>query len=143
MKIAVACDHGGLDLKNKIVEYLKSEGHEVIDEGTYTKDSCDYPVYARKAAEDVALKKADKAILCCSTGVGVSIVANKVKGVRCALITDVTSARLTREHNDTNALALGQKNVSFDRGIEIVKIWLNTPFSNEERHIRRINMIEG
>ncbi len=143
MKIAVACDHGGLDLKNKIVEYLKSEGHEVIDEGTYTKDSCDYPVYARKAAEDVALKKADRAILCCSTGVGVSIVANKVKGVRCALITDVTSARLTREHNDTNALALGQKNVSFDRGIEIVKIWLNTPFSNEERHIRRINMIEG
>jgi len=143
MKIAVACDHGGLDLKNKIVEYLKSEGHEVIDEGTYTKDSCDYPVYARKAAEDVALKKADKAILCCSTGVGVSIVANKVKGVRCALITDVTSARLTREHNDTNVLALGQKNVSFDRGIEIVKIWLNTPFSNEERHIRRINMIEG
>ena len=143
MKIAVACDHGGLDLKNKIVEYLKSEGHEVIDEGTYTKDSCDYPVYARKAAEDVALKKADRAILCCSTGVGVSIVADKVKGVRCALITDVTSARLTREHNDTNALALGQKNVSFDRGIEIVKIWLNTPFSNEERHIRRINMIEG
>ena len=143
MKIAVACDHGGLDLKNKIVEFLKSEGHEVIDEGTYTKDSCDYPVYARKAAEDVALKKADRAILCCSTGVGVSIVANKVKGVRCALITDVTSARLTREHNDTNALALGQKNVSFDRGIEIVKIWLNTPFSNEERHIRRINMIEG
>lgn len=142
MKIAVACDHGGLDLKNKIIEYLKSEGHEVIDEGTYTKDSCDYPVYARKAAEDVALKKADRAILCCSTGVGVSIVANKVKGVRCALITDVTSARLTREHNDTNALALGQKNVSFDRGIEIVKIWLNTPFSNEERHMRRINMIE-
>lgn len=142
MKIAVACDHGGLDLKNKIVEYLKSEGHEVIDEGTYTKNSCDYPVYARKAAEDVALKKADRAILCCSTGVGVSIVANKVKGVRCALITDVTSARLTREHNDTNALALGQKNVSFDRGIEIVKIWLNTPFSNEERHMRRINMIE-
>lgn len=142
MKIAVACDHGGLDLKNKIIEYLKSEGHEVIDEGTYTKDSCDYPVYAKKAAEDVALKKADRAILCCSTGVGVSIVANKVKGVRCALITDVTSARLTREHNDTNALALGQKNVSFDRGIEIVKIWLNTPFSNEERHMRRINMIE-
>ncbi len=142
MKIAVACDHGGLDLKNKIVEYLKSEGHEVIDEGTYTKDSCDYPIYAKKAAEDVANKKADRAILCCSTGVGVSIVANKVKGVRCALITDVTSARLTREHNDTNALALGQKNVSFDRGIEIVKIWLNTPFSNEERHIRRINMIE-
>lgn len=143
MKIALACDHGGLDLKNKIIEFLKKEGHEIIDEGTYTKDSCDYPVYARKAALDVANKKADRAILCCSTGVGVSIVANKVKGVRCALITDVTSAKLTREHNDTNALALGQKNVSFDRGIEIVKIWLDTPFSNEERHIRRIKMIEG
>lgn len=142
MKIALACDHGGLDLKNKIIEFLKQEGHEIIDEGTYTKDSCDYPIYARKAAEDVANKIADRAILCCSTGIGVSIVANKVKGVRCALVTDVTSARLTREHNDTNALALGQKNVSFDRGIEIVKIWLNTPFSNEERHIRRINMIE-
>ncbi len=142
MKIALACDHGGLDLKNKIIEFLKQEGHEIIDEGTYTKDSCDYPIYARKAAEDVANKIADRSILCCSTGIGVSIVANKVKGVRCALVTDVTSARLTREHNDTNALALGQKNVSFDRGIEIVKIWLNTPFSNEERHIRRINMIE-
>ncbi len=142
MKIALACDHGGLDLKNKIIEFLKQEGHEIIDEGTYTKDSCDYPIYAKKAAEDVANKTADRAILCCSTGIGVSIVANKVKGVRCALVTDVTSARLTREHNDTNALALGQKNVSFDRGIEIVKIWLNTPFSNEERHIRRINMIE-
>ena len=142
MKIALGCDHGGLDLKNHIIEFLKKEGHEVIDYGTFTKDSCDYPTYARKACLDVANKKADRAIVCCSTGIGVSIVANKVKGIRCALVTDVTSARLTREHNNTNALALGQKNVSFDRAIEIVKIWLDTPFSNEERHIRRINMIE-
>ncbi len=142
MKIALACDHGGLDLKNLIIDYLKKEGHEIIDEGTYTKDSCDYPVYAKKAALDVQKGLADRGIVCCSTGIGVSIVANKVKGIRCALVTDVTSARLTREHNNTNVLALGQKNVSFDRALEIVKIWLETPFSNEERHIRRINMIE-
>jgi ribose 5-phosphate isomerase B len=142
MKIALGCDHGGLDLKNKIIEFLKSEGHEVIDEGTYSYESCDYPIYARKAALDVAEGRADRGIVVCSTGIGVSIVANKVKGIRCALVTDVTSARLTREHNNTNVLALGQKNVSFERGLEIVKIWIDTPFSNAEHHIRRINMIE-
>ena len=84
----------------------------------------------------------DRGIVICSTGIGMSIVANKVKGVRCALVTDINSARLTREHNNTNVLALGQKNVSKELGLEIVKIWLETPFSNEERHIRRINLIE-
>lgn len=142
MKIAIGCDHGGLDLKNKILEFLQKEGHEVIDHGTYTKDSCDYPIFARKVAQDVANKVVERGIVICSTGIGVSIVANKVKGVRCALVTDVTTARLTREHNDTNVLALGQKNVSFERGIEITKIWLDTKFSNSERHQRRINMIE-
>lgn len=143
MRITLGSDHGGLELKNAIIAHLKSLGHEVKDVGTYTLESCDYPKYAREAAEDVVKGYADRAIVVCSTGIGVSIVANKVKGARCALVTDVTTARLTREHNDTNVLALGQKNVSFDRAKEIVDIWLNTEFSNGERHMRRVSMIEG
>ncbi len=142
MKIYIGCDHGGLDLKNIIVKYLQEKGNEIVDVGTYTYDSCDYPIYAKKVAKAVANNECDKGIVICSTGIGVSIVANKVKGVRCALVTDVTTARLTREHNDTNVLALGQKNVSYDRAKEIVDIWLETPFSNGERHVRRVNMIE-
>ncbi len=143
MKIYIGCDHGGLDLKNSLIKYLKEEGHEIEDVGTYTYDSCDYPIYGRAVAEAVRDKKCDRGIVICSTGIGISIAANKVKGVRCALVTDVTSARLTREHNDTNVLALGQKNVTLDRAKEITKIWLETPFSQGERHQRRINMIEG
>lgn len=142
MKIYIGCDHGGLDLKNIMFKYLQEKGNEIVDVGTYTYDSCDYPVYAKKVAKAVANNECDKGIVICSTGIGVSIVANKVKGVRCALVTDVTTARLTREHNDTNVLALGQKNVSYDRAKEIVDIWLETPFSNGERHVRRVNMIE-
>lgn len=142
MKISIACDHGGLDLKNSVVEYLKKNNYDVVDYGTYTKDSCDYPVFGKKAALAVASKEVDRGIVICSTGIGMSIVANKVKGIRCALLTDTNSARLTREHNDTNMMALGAKNVSTELALEIVKIWLETPFSNEERHIRRIKMIE-
>ena len=142
MKIAFACDHGGLELKNHIIEFVKKMGHEVEDFGTYTLDSCDYPVYGKKAAEAVASGKCDRGIVICSTGIGMSIVANKVRGVRCALLTDENSARLTREHNNTNCMAMGQKNVSFDLAERIVAVWLNTEFSNAERHIRRINMIE-
>ncbi len=143
MKISIGSDHGGLELKRIVSEFLNSKGHEVIDYGTYTADSCDYPVFAKKACEALVNNEVERAIVICSTGIGVSIVANKVKGVRCALVTDVTTARLTREHNDTNCLALGQKNVSYDRAKEIVEIWLETPFSNGDRHKRRINMIEG
>lgn len=142
MKISIACDHGGLELKNSVIEYLKQNNYEVVDFGTYTKDSCDYPVFGKKAALAVANKEVDRGIVICSTGIGMSIVANKVKGIRCALLTDTNSARLTREHNDTNMMALGAKNVSDKLALEIVKIWLETPFSNEERHIRRIKMIE-
>lgn len=142
MKIAFACDHGGLDLKNHIIEYVKKLGHDVVDFGTYTYDSCDYPIYGRKACEAVANKECDRGIVICSTGIGMSIVANKVKGIRCALLTDENSAKLTREHNDTNVMAMGQKNVSFDLAERMVKIWLETEFSNNERHIRRINLIE-
>lgn len=143
MKISIACDHGGLELKTSVIEYLKNCGHEVLDFGTNSLDSCDYPVHGKPACEAVAENKVDRGIVICSTGIGMSIVANKVKGVRCALVTDTNSARLTREHNNTNVLALGQKNVSKELALEIVGIWLNTPFSNEERHIRRINLIEN
>lgn len=142
MKIAFACDHGGLDLKNHIIDYVTKMGHEVKDFGTYTYDSCDYPVYGRAACEAVAAGEFDRGIVICSTGIGMSIVANKVKGIRCALLTDENSARLTREHNNTNVMALGQKNVSFDLAERITKTWLETEFSNAERHIRRIEMIE-
>ncbi len=141
MKIAIGCDHGGLNLKNIIIDYLKENKYEVIDEGTYSFDSCDYPIYGKRVAKDVAEKRADLGIVVCSTGIGMSIVANKVNGIRCALVTDVNSAKLTREHNNTNVLALGEKNVSKELALEIVKIWLNTPFSQDERHIRRINSI--
>ena len=142
MRIAFACDHGGLELKNHIIEFVKKMGHEVEDFGTYTLDSCDYPIYGRAAAESVASGKNDRGIVICSTGIGMSIVANKVPGIRCALLTDENSARLTREHNNTNCMAMGQKNVSFDLAERIVKTWLETDFSNAERHIRRIELIE-
>ena len=142
MKIALASDHGGLELKRVLMEHLEKKGYDLVDFGTYSKDSCDYPVFARKAATAVSNGECDRGIVICSTGIGVSIVANKVHGIRCALVTDVTTARLTREHNDSNVLALGQKNVSYDRAIEIADIWLTTPFSGDERHQRRINLIE-
>ena len=142
MKIAFACEHGGLQLKNHIIEFVKKMGHEVLDYGCYTEESCDYPVFGKKACKAVASGEADRGIVICSTGIGMSIVANKVKGVRCALLTDENSARLTREHNNTNCMAMGQKNVSFDLAERIVRVWLETEFSNAERHIRRINMIE-
>lgn len=143
MKISIACDHGGLELKNAVIDYVKSLGHEVTDFGTYTTDSCDYPVFGKKACEAVLSGEVERGIVICSTGIGMSIVANKFKGIRCALVTDTNSARLTREHNNTNVLALGQKNVTTELGLEIVRVWLETPFSNDERHIRRINLIEN
>ena len=107
MKIAIGCDHGALDLKNVLVEHLKNKGYEVADFGTYTAASCDYPEFAAAAAKAVASGECDKGIVLCTTGIGVSITANKVKGIRCALLSDVMSARLTREHNDTNMMAIG------------------------------------
>ena len=107
MKLSIACDHGALALKNLIVEHLTRKGHEVKDFGTYTPDSCDYPEFAEAAARAVASGECEKGIVLCTTGIGVSITANKVKGIRCALLSDVMSARLTREHNDTNMMAIG------------------------------------
>ena len=141
MKIAIGCDHGALDLKNKLVTVLTEKGHEVKDFGTYTAASCDYPEFAEAAARAVASGECEKGIVLCTTGIGVSITANKVKGIRCALLSDVMSARLTREHNDTNMMAIGAGVVGQLLALEIVDTWLSTEFSGDERHQRRINKL--
>ena len=141
MKIAIGCDHGALDLKNNVVAHLEKKGYEVQDFGTYTPDSCDYPDFAFQAAQAVANGSCDKGIVLCTTGIGVSIAANKVKGIRCALLSDVMSARMTREHNDTNMMAIGAGVVGQMLALEIVDTWLNTEFSHNERHQRRIDKV--
>ena len=141
MKIAIGCDHGALDLKNKVVSHLEKKGYEVKDFGTYTLDSCDYPEFAAAAARSVASGECDKGIVLCTTGIGVSISANKVDGIRCALLSDVKSAEMTRLHNDTNMMALGAAVVSVRKALKIVDTWLTTEFSGEERHQRRIDKV--
>ncbi len=141
MKIAVGCDHGALALKNKVLAHLQAQGHTVEDFGTYTLDSCDYPDFAAAAAKAVADGRCDRGIVMCTTGIGVSIAANKVRGVRCALLSDLMSARMTREHNDTNVMALGAAVVGEMLALEIVDTWLNTEFSQGPRHQRRIDKV--
>ena len=141
MKIAVACDHGALDLKNKVKAHLEAKGYEVEDFGTHTLASCDYPDYAAPAARAVAEGKCDKGIVMCTTGIGVSIVANKIDGVRCALLHDLMTAKLTREHNDTNVMALGAGVVGEMLALQLVDTWLGTEFSHNERHQRRIDKV--
>ena len=141
MKIAIACDHGALDLKNALIAHLEKQGHTLINFGTDTLDSCDYPDYAAPAARAVAAGECEKGIVLCTTGIGVSITANKVKGIRCALLSDVMSARMTREHNDTNMMAMGAGVVGTMLALEIVDTWLGTAFSGNERHQRRIDKV--
>ena len=141
MKIAIACDHGALALKNTLIAYLTKQGHELVNFGTDTLDSCDYPDFAAPAAQSVADGKCDKGIVLCTTGIGVSITANKIKGIRCALLSDVKSARMTREHNDTNVLAMGAGVVGEKLALEIVDTWLGTAFSGDARHQRRIDKV--
>ena len=141
MKIAIGCDHGALELKNKMMEHLQKQGHEVVNFGTDTPDSCDYPDFAAPAAQAVADGTCDKGIVLCTTGIGVSITCNKVKGIRCALLSDVMSARMTREHNDTNMMAIGAGVVGQMLALEIVDTWLGTEFSHQERHQRRIDKV--
>ena len=141
MKIAIGCDHGALALKNTVKAHLEKQGYEVCDYGTYTLDSCDYPDFAEKAAKAVASGECEKGIVMCTTGIGVSIVANKVDGVRCALLSDLMSARLTREHNDTNMMAMGAGVIGEMLALEIVDIWVGTEFSHNERHQRRIDKV--
>ena len=141
MKIAIGCDHGALALKNKLVSHLEAKGYEVRDFGTHTPDSCDYPVFAAAAARAVANGECQRGIVLCTTGIGVSIVANKIDGIRCALLHDLKSARMTREHNDTNMMALGAGIVEESLALEIADVWLTTEFSREARHQRRIDLV--
>ena len=141
MKIAVGCDHGALTLKNKVVAHLLQRGFQVEDVGTYTPDSCDYADYAAAAARLVASGACQRGIVLCTTGIGVAITANKVTGIRCAQLSDLMSARLTREHNDTNMMALGAAIVGEGLALEIVDTWLDTAFSHGERHQRRIDKV--
>lgn len=141
MKIAIGCDHGALALKEKIVAHLNRQGHEVSDFGTYTADSCDYPDFAAAAARAVADGRCERGIVLCTTGIGVSISANKIEGIRCALLSDSWTAKMTRLHNDTNMMAMGAGVVGENLALEIVDTWLNTEFSGEARHQRRIDKL--
>lgn len=140
--IALGCDHGGYELKQEIIKHLQERKIEFKDYGCDSLESVDYPVYAKKVANVVASGECEKGILICGTGIGISIVANKVKGIRAALCTDCFMAEATRLHNDANILALGGRVVGPGLALKIVDTFLDTEFSNDERHIRRIGMIE-
>lgn len=139
--IAIASDHGGFDLKEAVRKHLEEKGIECRDFGTDSRASCDYPDFAGAAAKAVADGKCEKGIVICTTGIGVSIVANKVNGIRCGLCTNVTQARLTREHNDANMLALGAGITGQTAAMDIVDTFLSTEFSHGERHERRVRKI--
>lgn len=140
MKIAVGSDHAGFDLKNEIIKYLTDKGIELKDFGTYTKESCDYPDYAFKVATEVANKNYDLGILVCGTGIGISIAANKVKGIRAAVCSDTFSAHASREHNNANILAMGERVVGPGLAFDIVDAFLNASFQGG-RHARRVDKI--
>ena len=137
--IAIACDHAALEMKAEVIKILEERGLAYEDFGTYTTDSCHYPIFGARAAKAVASGECDKGIVLCTTGIGVSITANKVKGIRCALLSDVMSARMTREHNDTNMMAIGAAVTGQMLAFEIIDTWLGTEFSGEARHQRRID----
>ena len=143
MKIAIACDHGAVALKKEVAAHLTEKGYEVVDFGCHTTESCDYPDVIAPAARAVAAGECDRGIVMCTTGIGVSIVANKVNGIRCALLSDVWSAKMTRMHNDTNMMALGGGVVGHYLALDIVDTWLGTEFSGGERHARRIAKISA
>lgn len=138
--IALSCDHGGLEIKNAVIAYLKENGIEYKDFGTYTSDSVDYPVYAYKAASCVASGEAEKGIICCGTGIGVSMVANKVKGIRAAVCSDEFSAEMTRRHNNANILCMGGRIIDGEKAVRLASIFLDTPFDGG-RHEKRVDMI--
>lgn len=140
--IALGCDHGGFPLMQEVIEHLEARGIEYKNFGTYSEASCDYPEYAKAVAHAVADGECEKGILICGTGIGISITANKVHGIRAALCHDCFSAEATRLHNDANILAMGARVVGPGHALKIVDTFLDTPFSNEERHIRRISQIE-
>lgn len=143
MRVALGSDHGGYGLKQEVMKYLKEKGIEYRDFGCMDTISCDYPEYGSAAAKAVAAGECDRGIVICTTGIGISITANKIKGIRCALCSDTVSARLTREHNNANVLALGAGIVGTNLALGIVDIFLSTPFPGEEKHCRRVAAIEA
>jgi len=140
--IAIGSDHGGYALKGEIIRHLEKRGLEYKDFGTYSEASCDYPIYAKAVAKAVASGECEKGIIICGTGIGVSITANKIRGIRAALCGDCFSAEATRQHNDANVLTLGARVTGAGLALKIVDTFLDTPFSGDERHVRRISMIE-
>lgn len=140
--IALGSDHGGFALKQEVIKHLEARGLEYKDYGTYSNASCDYPIYGKAVAHAVADGVCDKGIIICGTGIGISITANKIPGIRAALCGDCFSAEATRLHNDANILAMGARVVGPGLALKIVDTFLDTPFSNDERHVRRINLIE-
>ena len=142
MRIALGSDHGGFALKQEITEQLRSENYDFTDFGTFSEESVDYPDIARKVAEAIAAGEFDRGILICGTGLGVSITANKVHGIRAALCTDEYTAKMSREHNNANVLALGGRVVGSELAKEIVRVFLTTGFDPESRHARRVEKIE-
>lgn len=143
MKVAIGCDHGGFNLKPVLINYLKEKGIEFKDFGTYSPDSIDYNEFGLEVAKAVSNGEFDKGIIICGTGIGMSIVANKVKGVRCAHCHDVFSAKMTRLHNDANVLAMGERVIGPGLMIEIVDAFLSTEFSFDPRHVRRVEKIKA
>ena len=141
LKVVVGSDHGGFEYKQAVTDFLKSKNIEYIDIGTYSKDSCDYPVIAQKAAEKIISGEANRGILICGTGIGMSIAANKIKGIRAALCHDTFSARATRAHNNSNVLCFGQRVIGECLALDIVEMWLKTDFDGG-RHQKRIDMLE-
>ncbi|MBO5237246.1 MAG: ribose 5-phosphate isomerase B [Lachnospiraceae bacterium] len=140
--IALGSDHGGYGLKQEVIKHLQEKGIEYKDYGCYSEESCDYPIYGKAVAEAVAKGECEQGIIICGTGIGISIAANKVPGVRAALCHDCFSAQATREHNNANILAMGARVIGPGLALKIVDTFLETPFSNDERHVRRISMLE-
>lgn len=140
MKISIGCDHVAIELKNYIIEHLKKKNYEVIDVGTFNPERTDYPIYARTVCENIQTKKSDKGILVCGTGVGMSIAANKFRGIRAVVCSDTFSARASVEHNNTNILCIGARVVGSELALEIVDAWLNATYQGE-RHQKRIDLI--
>lgn len=141
LKVALGCDHGGFIYKQKIIDYLKARNIEFVDVGTYTREACDYPDIARSVTELVASGQVDRGILVCGTGIGMSIAANKIRGIRAALCGDTYSARVSRAHNNANVLCLGERVIGEHLALDIVDIWLKTGFEGG-RHKRRVDIIE-